>query len=109
MLVINISIKEVEYDDGYYQAEIINENGHKIDLKINPMTGKVNPPKNINTSFISMSKAISTAEKAGFKDFTSISLEHGIYKIKAHDKQSQETKIILNAKTGKVIYSELDN
>jgi hypothetical protein len=94
-------IKEVEFDDGIYEAKVITAQGQKVKLEINPLSGEIeNMPKN-TTMAISINDALSKVEKAGYTDIYEIESEHGGYEVKAYEtKNNKKVELYVDGQSG---------
>ncbi len=101
-------IRKIKFDDGVYKAEVINDQGQKVKLRINPQTGKVNPQARMHQS-ISMLDAIKKVQTIGYQRIYKVEFEHGVYKIEARDKQSEKVKVTINSQSGQIIRTKRDD
>lgn len=93
------AIKSVEFDDGIYEAEVVTDQGQKLELKINPASGEItNKPTPLK---ISINEALIKAKEAGYVDPYEVEVKDNGYKIKAFEgKSDNKEKIFINGQTG---------
>jgi len=101
------TISKIEYEDGFYEAKVLNSNGEEIKLHINPTTGEILRPKGIHPS-TSMLDIVRKIEKAGYHDIYKIECKPKKCEIKALSKEGKKTELKVDPKTG-VIREESDD
>jgi hypothetical protein len=98
-----VAIKEVRLEDGFYKAEAINAQGKKIDVRIDPETGKIVEPKSTQPAVvIDIITAVNKVEAAGYHGIYKIEAEDGKYDVKALDQNGKNVHLKVDAQTGKV-------
>lgn len=98
-----VAIKEVRLEDGFYKAEAINAQGKKIDVRIDPETGKIVEPKSPQpAAVIDIITAVNKVEAAGYHGIYKIEAEDGKYDVKALDQNGKNVHLKVDAQTGKV-------
>ena len=102
-----ITIYHVEYDDGFYHAEVINAQGKKVGLKINRQTGNV-PAQPKAVRHISMLHAVKIAANTGCARASEVELDDDYYKVKCLEKNNQQYEIFIDTQTGAVIRKNSD-
>lgn len=94
-------IREVEYSNNVYKAEVLNKDGLKLNLVIDEKTGVIKEPTE-KSVHISILDAINKVEAAGYKDVYKIKCEDKKYEIGALNKDGKKVDLKVNAKTGEV-------
>lgn len=98
-----VAIKEVRLEDGFYKAEAINAQGKKIDVRIDPETGKIVEPKSTQPAVvIDIITAVNKVEAAGYHGIYKIEAEDGKYDVKALDQNGKNVHLKVDAQSGKV-------
>lgn len=116
---------ELDEDDGrlIYEIEILNASNTKYDMDIDALSGKILKTKTIKykkqkaeklrSAKISHNKAIEAAKKdtgASTLILCELDIENGklIYELDLRDGKRTEYEVIVDAATGKVLFSDMD-
>lgn len=94
-------VKKIEFDDGMYEAKILNAVGKEMKLKMNAKTGEIEKPKEglVWLTALDIAKKV---EDAGYNNISKIDAEGKEYEVKAFNKEGKETKLKVNAETGEI-------
>ncbi len=95
-------ITKIEYDEGKYKAEVINNTGKEYKIEIVAQTGTIMNPKKDELHKISIFDAVSKVEAAGYSGIYEIEANKNSYTIKAHDKDNDKKTVEVNATTGEI-------
>lgn len=95
------NIREIKFDDGKYEAKVVNSQGNKVKLKIDPKTGEV--PKQVEqaASKIDVVQALEAAQKEGCQNISKVEHEHKGFEVKCKDKDNKKYKVVVDSQTGK--------
>lgn len=102
------AIREVEFDDGLYEVEALDEKGNQIIVRINPHTGdfiNTQKPKKYPVSILEAAQKI---EDAGYHHIYKIETHGSQYEVNALDKKGKKVKLRLDASTGKIFDFDLN-
>lgn len=91
-----VAVHEIKFDDKVFKAEVINSAGNEVDVRIDPLTGKILDPKSEENK-MSMMDAAKKVEAAGFHNIYSMESEDHGFEIKAMDKDGKKTEIKIDA------------
>lgn len=94
-------VKKIEFDDGMYEAKILNALGKEIKLKMNAKTGEIEKPKE-GLVWLTALEIAKKVESAGYHNISKIDTEGKEYEVKALNKEGKETKLKVNAETGEI-------
>ncbi len=94
-------VKKIEFDDGVYEAKILNAVGKEMKLKMNAKTGEIEKPKE-GLVWLTALDVAKKVEDAGYKNISKIDAEGKEYEVKAFNKEGKETKLKVNAETGEI-------
>ncbi len=96
------TIQEVEFDDGLYEVEALDEQGNQIILRMNPQTGDLIKNQNTQKYPISLLEAAQKIEGAGYHSIYKIESHGSQYEVKALGKEDTIVKLRVDANTGKI-------
>jgi uncharacterized membrane protein YkoI len=95
------NIREIEFNDGFYEAEIMTANGNKVEVRVNTKTGAVeNPTKEMKS--LGILEIVKKVQAAGYHDIYKISFDDGEYEVAAFDKDGKDVQLDVNASTGEI-------
>lgn len=94
-------VKKIEFDDGMYEAKIMNALGKEIKVKMNAKTGEIEKPKE-GLVWLSALDVAKKVEDAGYHSISKIDTEGKEYEVKALTKEGKEAKLKVNAQTGEI-------
>jgi hypothetical protein len=94
-------VKKIEFDDGMYEAKIMNALGKEIKVKMNAKTGEIEKPKE-GLVWLSALDVAKKVEDAGYHSISKIDTEGKEYEVKALNKDGKEAKLKVNAQTGEI-------
>jgi len=94
-------VNDVEFEDGVWTADARSADGNRVDLSIDPKTGKVYP----NEQVANLGKADVEAKltTAGYANVHDIEFDDGVWKAEAEDAQGKDVELRLDPNTGEVI------
>lgn len=102
-------VREVEFDDGVYEAEVRNAEGRIVEVEIDPISGALlSPPPAPATQpdpsvAIDASTAIETVAMAGYWDITELDWKNGAYRISARDDAGSKARFTVDARSGQIL------
>ena len=99
-------INDVKFRDGVWKADARSANGNRVDVRIDPATGKVYPDEQV----ADLSEADVRAKLAavGYTNIHDVDYEDGIWNAEADDPQGKDVELKIDPKKGKVIGKEKD-
>lgn len=99
-------VNDVEFEDGVWKADARSADGNRMEVRIDPATGKVYP----DTQVARMSEADVRAQlaAAGYVNVHDVDYEDGIWNAEADDPQGKDVELKIDPSNGKVIGSEKD-
>lgn len=97
------NVKKIKFEDGEYEAKVINAQGREEKLHINPQTGAIlNAPKAAQANITAL-EAAKKVEAAGYHNIYKLEAEDGNeYEVKAIDKNGKKAELKVNATTGEI-------
>lgn len=99
-------VNDVEFEDGVWKADARSADGNRMEVRIDPATGKVYP----NTQVAQLSEADVRAQlaAAGYVNVHDVDYEDGIWNAEADDPEGKDVELKIDPATGKVIGTEKD-
>jgi hypothetical protein len=94
-------IRKIKFEDGAYEADVINAQGNEVTVKINPLTGDFFGSTE-NLARLSMLAAVKVVEAAGYKNIYKVKSDDDKYEVKALDKNGKEVGLEVNAISGEI-------
>jgi uncharacterized membrane protein YkoI len=99
-------VNDVKFSDGVWKADARSADGNRMEVRLDPTTGKVYP----NTGVANMSEADVRAALAaqGYTNVHDVDFEDGIWNAEADDAAGKDVEIKIDPANGKVIGKEKD-
>lgn len=94
-------VKKIEFEDGMYEAKIMNSLGKEIKVKMNGKTGEIEKPKE-GLVWLSALDVAKKVEEAGYTHISKIDAEGKEFEVNALNKEGKETKLKVNGQTGEI-------
>lgn len=94
-------VNDVEFDDGMWKADARSADGQRVELRIDPATGKVYP----EDAVASLSEADVRAKlsAAGYTNVHDVEFDDGVWTAEADDANGREVELTLDPDTGRVV------
>lgn len=99
-------LDDVEFDDGLWKADARSADGNRLEVRIDPATGKIYPSTAVAT--LSAQDIHARLDAAGYTGVHDIEFDDGLWKAEAVDAQGHEVDLKLDPENGEVISSERD-
>lgn len=100
------NIRDVEFDDGMWEAEARRSDGRDLDLRIDPRTGAIHP-EDAGTN-LSAEDIEASLTAAGYSRIHDVDFDDGLWRAEAYDSSETEWELYLDARTGEVVGRERD-
>lgn len=100
------SVNDVEFDDGLWKADARSADGKRVEVRIDPATGKLYPDNAVATLGEADVRAKLTA--AGYLKIHDVEFDDGLWKAEAEDASGRDLKLALDPETGEVIGKDRD-
>lgn len=95
------NVNDVEFDDGMWKADARSADGQRVELRIDPATGKVFPEDRVAKLGEADVRAKLTA--AGYGNIHDVEFDDGVWTAEADDASGKEHKMTLDPETGEIV------
>ncbi|WP_235974105.1 PepSY domain-containing protein [Luteimonas deserti] len=100
-------VRDIEFKDGLWKADVKDATGNKIDVRFDPATGRIYPENAGATSLGEADiRARLTAE--GFTRIDDVKFDDGLWEAEADDAQGQRMDLKLDPQDGRIISQSRD-
>jgi uncharacterized membrane protein YkoI len=103
-----VDIREVEYDDGLWEAEATRSDGRRVDLHVDPLNREVLDAAD-EGSWISREVLSDQLRSKGYTQLRDLEREDGLWELEAMDPQGQAVELRLSARDGRILHSQPDH
>ncbi|GLQ50150.1 PepSY domain-containing protein [Dyella flava] len=94
-------VHDLEFQDGVWTARARSADGERVKLRVDPMTGKAYPNKQI--SLISEADIRSSLSVQGYTDVHDLDFLHGIWTVRARNTAGVRVSLQIDAQSGRII------
>ncbi|MFY2763224.1 PepSY domain-containing protein [Arenimonas sp. MALMAid1274] len=101
-------VRDIEFDDGLWEAEVRHADGRWHDVAVDGSTGDVLDDRG-NTPLITAAELMTRLQAAGYTDIRDTDLDDAVWEVDATSKAGQRVELRINAHSGKVISENLDD
>jgi hypothetical protein len=101
-------VRELEYDDGLWEAEVRRANGLWGDVSIDPANGEifdVVSPRPL----IELPQVLAEVERAGYRQIHDLGRDGALWEAEAHDAQGQRVELRISGYDGRIVTVRPDN
>lgn len=99
-------VNDVKFGDGVWKADARSADGNRMEVRIDPKTGKVYP--NTQTAQLNEKDVRAQLAAAGYTNVHDVDYEDGIWNAEADDPTGKDVELKIDPNTGKVIGTEKD-
>ena len=99
-------VNDVEFDDGMWTADARSADGQRVELRIDPATGKVFPEDAVAT--LGEADVRAKLAAAGYGNVHDVDFGDGVWTADAEDANGKNLKLTLDPKTGEVVGKDRD-
>src|SRR5690606_21401703 len=100
------NVNDVEFDDGMWEADARSADGNRVDVRLDPATGRIYADDQVATLGESDIKARLAA--AGYGNVHDVKFDDGVWKAEADDQSGREVDLRLDPDTGEIIGADAD-
>ena len=99
-------VNDVKFEDGVWKADARSANGNRVDVRIDPKSGRVYPDEQVAN--LSEADVRAQLSAAGYTNVHDVDYEDGIWNAEADDPAGKDVELKIDPDTGKVIGEEKD-
>ncbi|HVL08412.1 MAG TPA: PepSY domain-containing protein [Burkholderiaceae bacterium] len=101
-------VRDLEYDDGLWEAEIRRPYGLWDEVSVEPATGEIFDLRG-NRKVLSMRDLLAKLEGQGYRAFTDIDRDAGVWEVEATDPQGRRVDLKVSGYDGRILNSKFDD
>ncbi len=99
-------INDIKFRDGVWKADARSAEGNRVDVRLDPETGRVYPDEQVAN--LSEADVRARLAVAGYTNVHDVDYEDGIWNAEADDPAGRDVELKIDPKTGRVIGAEKD-
>lgn len=99
-------VNDIEFEDGVWKADARSADGQRVDLRIDPATGRVYPEDQV--AQLSEADVSAKLSAAGYTNVHDVDFEDGMWTAEADDPAGKDVKVTLDPANGNVVGKEKD-
>jgi uncharacterized membrane protein YkoI len=100
-------VRDVEREDGLWQAEIRSEGGKWREVHLHPRTGSI-IDATVDGPALPAAAIIQLLEAGGYSEIRDLDLDDGIWEVEAMDPQGKPVELQMHAVTGEILVAQPD-
>ncbi len=106
-----VKVRDIEFDDGFWEAEAVDTYGREIDLILHPITGVIlnAPQEPTGTRPLTASEITTRLTAAGYSRIHDLEFDDGYWETDATNAGGERVEIRINPTTGIVVREQLDD
>lgn len=101
-------VRDLEFDDGLWEAEVRNRDGRWHDVALDPATGELMDDRS-GRELMTAGVVIARLEAAGYTEVRDLDLDDAVWEADARGRDGQRVELRINAHSGGVISEEIDD
>lgn len=101
-------VRDIEFDDGLWEAEVRGNDGRWHDVALDPTTGELMDDRGPNT-LLTAQDVVARLAAAGYRDVRDLDLDDAVWEADALSAAGQRVELRINAHSGRVISEEIDD
>lgn len=99
-------IHDLEFEDGMWKADAKSADGNKVDVRLDPRTGRIFPEDRV--SQLGESDVRAQLSVAGYSNVHDVEFDDGLWKAEAKDRSGQDVELRLDPDTGEIVGKKKD-
>lgn len=99
-------VNDVEFDDGMWTADARSADGQRVELRIDPATGKVFPEDRV--AQVGEADVRAKLAAAGYGNVHDVDFDDGVWTADAEDASGKDVKLTIDPATGEIVGKDLD-
>ncbi|KFN48049.1 PepSY domain-containing protein [Arenimonas metalli] len=101
-------VRDLEYDDGLWEAEVRHADGRWHDVALDPATGELMDDRG-DRGLMTAGDVIARLQAAGFTEVRDLDLDDAVWEADARGSDGRRVELRINAHSGRVISEEIDD
>lgn len=101
-------VRELEYDDGLWEAEVRRANGLWGEVAVDPASGEVFDALS-SRPLIELPQVLASLERAGFRQVHDLDREGALWDAEAYDAQGMRVELRISGYDGRILNVRHDN
>lgn len=99
-------INDIKFADGVWKADARSAEGNRVDVRLDPKTGRVYPDEQVAN--LSEADVRARLAVAGYTNVHDVDYEDGIWNAEADDPAGRDVELKIDPKNGRVIGADKD-
>ncbi|KRC36693.1 MULTISPECIES: PepSY domain-containing protein [unclassified Lysobacter] len=99
-------VNDIKFRDGVWKADARSAEGNRVDVRLDPKTGRVFPDEQVAN--LSEADVRAHLAVAGYTNVHDVDYEDGIWNAEADDPAGRDVELKIDPKTGRVIGADKD-
>jgi uncharacterized membrane protein YkoI len=99
-------VNDVKFRDGVWKADARSAEGNRVDVRLDPKTGRVYPDEQVAN--LSEADVRARLAAAGYTNVHDVDYEDGIWNAEADDPAGRDVELKIDPMTGRVIGADKD-
>jgi hypothetical protein len=100
-------IRDVEFDDGFWEVEATSADGSKVELYVDPRSGEVLDRNAAPT--LTAADIAARLEAAGYTNVRDVEFDDGRYEAEATNAAGQNVDLKVDGRDGSVVHEDIDD
>lgn len=101
-------VRDVEFDDGLWEAEVRHADGRWHDVALDPATGELMDDRGPN-ALLTARDLLARLQAAGYTEVHDLDLDDAVWEADARGRDGRRVELRINAHSGRVISEEIDD
>ena len=101
-------IRELEYDDGLWEAEVRRADGRWDEVAIDPASGEIFDRLS-KRPLIGVDEAVAAVERAGYRRVHDLDRDGALWEAEAYDADGQRFELRISGYDGRILAAHADN
>lgn len=101
-------VDKIEFNDGLWEAKATSANGERVDLRVEPVSGRVYVEDGKVVSRLSEDEIRASLTAQGFSRIHDLKFKDGLWQAEAENSSGQEVKLRIDPDDGTVVSAQND-
>lgn len=101
-------VRELEFDDGLWEAEVQRENGHWGEVAVDPATGEIFDARSPRR-LIAIGEVLAALESAGYRDVHDVDRDGALWEADAIGADGQPLELRISGYDGRILDARPDH